>query len=182
MEQVLQTFGGRFVLLLAVILTGAVIAVLSTWALMKQKVTVNEKGQVTEVEVPIFGKLKTTYPAVVTAFLGVALCAYGATHLPSDGVVKKREFGALPAKIQPDPSGSVMQYIVTVAEKSQWFPVSPGFQEPMDIHVPVEFGRDYNLIVAKMLPEPDENGAPRYLMSITPVGILEPQKASDVTK
>jgi len=77
-----DVFGSTPILLLVVILVGGAIAILSTWALLRQTVTVDNTGNVTEIKVPFFGKLKTTYPAVGTAFLGVALVAFAATRIP----------------------------------------------------------------------------------------------------
>lgn len=61
-------------------LTVLVIAGLSVigglWALMKQQVVVDDKGNVSAIEIPFFGKLTTNYPSLVAIFLGVALSAF----------------------------------------------------------------------------------------------------------
>jgi hypothetical protein len=46
------------------------------WALIAQKVVVNESGEPTAIEVPVFGKMQTNYPSLVAVFLGVALAVY----------------------------------------------------------------------------------------------------------
>ena len=44
--------------------------------MLGQKVVVDDNGNVTEIEVPFFGKLKTNVPSLVSIFLGVALVAF----------------------------------------------------------------------------------------------------------
>lgn len=45
------------------------------WALVKQKPVVDENGNLTAVDLPLFGKVQTNYPSLVSIFLGTALCA-----------------------------------------------------------------------------------------------------------
>ncbi|HET9068853.1 MAG TPA: hypothetical protein VFN28_09415 [Amaricoccus sp.] len=43
------------------------------WVLFRQKVVVDEKGAVSEIDIPLVGKLKTNYPSLVAIMLGIAL-------------------------------------------------------------------------------------------------------------
>lgn len=43
------------------------------WILFRQKVVVDEKGAVSEVDIPLIGKLKTNYPSLIAIMLGIAL-------------------------------------------------------------------------------------------------------------
>jgi hypothetical protein len=44
--------------------------------LFRQKIVVNEKGEVTSVEIPLLGKLKKNYPSLAEIFFGVFLAAF----------------------------------------------------------------------------------------------------------
>ncbi len=108
-------FGSTSILLLAVIVIGGIVAILSTAALLRRQVVVDSDGNVTEIKIPFFGKMKTTYPAAGTAFLGVVLVAFAITRipdskaseplvpfelevkLPDDDSFKTLSFGAIPS-------------------------------------------------------------------------------------
>jgi hypothetical protein len=65
----------EIIFLLAMI--GSVVTLVGSMVfLFKQKTIVNQNGEVTEVEVPFFGKVKSNYPSIVTGFLGAALAAF----------------------------------------------------------------------------------------------------------
>jgi hypothetical protein len=54
-------------------------------ALLSQKIYMDAAtGEATEVDVPLFGKIKSNYPALVFAFLGIALagCAFQKAYPP----------------------------------------------------------------------------------------------------
>ena len=65
-------------LLIAVLLLVISLAVClgGIWALLRQKVIVSEQGEITSVEIPFFGKIKTNYPSLIAIFLGIALAAF----------------------------------------------------------------------------------------------------------
>ncbi len=66
---------GDTVALIAVIVFGLV-ALIGAYALLRQKLIVDDSGNVIEVEIPIFGKIKSNYPSVVAIFIAAALCAF----------------------------------------------------------------------------------------------------------
>ena len=60
--------------ILALVLLIALCAVVGgLWALVKQQVVVDESGVVSEIEIPLVGKLKTNYPSLVAIMLGIGL-------------------------------------------------------------------------------------------------------------
>lgn len=65
---------------------GLLIALLATigglWALVKQQVVVDSKGHVSEIEIPLFGKLKTNYPSLVAIVAGMGLAAFIVNRVP----------------------------------------------------------------------------------------------------
>ncbi len=65
-------------LLIAVLLLVISLAVClgGIWALLRQKIIVSEQGEITSVEIPFFGKIKTNYPSLIAIFLGIALAAF----------------------------------------------------------------------------------------------------------
>jgi len=48
-------------------------------ALLKQKVVVDDNGQVTDIEIPLLGRFRSNYPSLVALVLGIIL-AYTALH------------------------------------------------------------------------------------------------------
>lgn len=58
-------------------MVGSVITLVGSMIfLFKQKTVVDQNGHVTEVEIPLFGKVKSNYPSIVTGFLGAGLAAF----------------------------------------------------------------------------------------------------------
>jgi hypothetical protein len=60
---------------LVALLISLTLAVCGVLSLFRQKIYRSDDG-VTEIDVPIFGKMKSNYPAVAFSFLGVALAAF----------------------------------------------------------------------------------------------------------
>lgn len=52
---------------------GAVLALGSLYLLLKQKPVVDQQGNVTEVDIPLFGKLRSNYPSLVAFFIAAFL-------------------------------------------------------------------------------------------------------------
>lgn len=74
-----------FALLIAltVVLGGLII-------LGKQKIVVNDEGQVTSVDVPFLGKVRTNYPSVVAIFFGILLAAFVLQQIPFHPVTERQ--------------------------------------------------------------------------------------------
>lgn len=61
-------------LLLGMVLVAALSAVVGgLWILSKQQVVVTENGDISEIDIPFFGKLSTNYPSLIAILLGIAL-------------------------------------------------------------------------------------------------------------
>jgi hypothetical protein len=63
----------RFVLSLGSMIIGLILGLGSLYILLKQKPVVDASGNVTEVDIPWFGKVKTNYPSVGALLIGAAL-------------------------------------------------------------------------------------------------------------
>lgn len=65
--------------------------------LFKQKTVVNDKGEVTSVEIPILGKIKSNYPSVGICMIGAGLAVYTISRLdpPRDTVELATSFSLL---------------------------------------------------------------------------------------
>src|SRR5262245_61089465 len=77
----------RFILSLASVIVGAIFGVSSLYLLFRQTPVVDAAGNVTEVELPLFGKLKTNYPSLVAFFIGAFLVWFPLNRWPSPQVV-----------------------------------------------------------------------------------------------
>lgn len=53
-----------------------VVTVGGVWALLRQKVVVDKIGNVTEIEIPFFGKLRTNYPSLVAIFMALGVSVF----------------------------------------------------------------------------------------------------------
>lgn len=62
-----------FVISLGVLLIGFLICAGSIVALLRQKVVVDEAGHVSQIEIPLLGKLKTNYPSLIGIAIGAVL-------------------------------------------------------------------------------------------------------------
>ena len=110
------------VLLLVVIAIGGIVAILSTWALLRQKVVVDSSGNVTEIEIPFIGKMKTSYPALGTAFLGVFMVTFAVTNIPD----RPNSSPLVPMQLEvsiPDGEEFTMLFLGAIPSK-QWVPVT----------------------------------------------------------
>lgn len=65
-----------FVIALAVLAVGLLICCGSLYVLLHQKIVVDESGNVSEIELPVIGKLKTNYPSLIGLGIG-AMLSYG---------------------------------------------------------------------------------------------------------
>ena len=77
------------ILLMGVLLISLLTIVGGLIVLLKQKIVVTEKGAVSSVELPWFGKLSTNYPSLIAVLLGVGLAFHVTTKL-DPGFTAKR--------------------------------------------------------------------------------------------
>jgi hypothetical protein len=68
---------------------GAILALGSLYILLKQKSVIDQNGQVTEIEIPIFGKLKTNYPALAALFMSALLIWFPLYKFPPPPTVNR---------------------------------------------------------------------------------------------
>jgi len=72
----------RFILSLLGILSGFVFGVLGIYLIRKQKFVRNPSTGSIEIELPIFGRIKTNYPSIACVFLGAFLIFYSLYSCP----------------------------------------------------------------------------------------------------
>jgi hypothetical protein len=102
----------RFVLSLGCMAVGAVLAIGSLYLLLKQRPVVDQSGNVTEIDIPLFGKLKTNYPSLGALFIAAFLVWFPLHILPAPPAVNRIPVsGKITLQGKP-PSGGVMVGIV----------------------------------------------------------------------
>ena len=62
-----------FIVTVIVLLTGLVIIFAGVFLLFREKIFLNEQGNVISITIPWMGKLKTNYPSVVAIFIGAGI-------------------------------------------------------------------------------------------------------------
>lgn len=72
------------------------------WALLKQKTVVDANGNVTEIEIPVFGKLKTNYPSLGAILIGAALALVIIQRTPAEQDKRSLTARILIDKTQPN--------------------------------------------------------------------------------
>jgi hypothetical protein len=132
----------------------AIAAVGGIVALVTQKVFVDNQGHVTEVELPLLGKLRTNYPSLVAIFLGVAL-AYLVLHK----ITLKPEMVPITAKILVEHPGSEISPQVFVGVIPQEYHVVKNNVTgvPQEVTVMVRKDDNYHVVVYTVT-RIDENG------------------------
>lgn len=89
-----------FYILTIGMLISTIICAGGVWALLKQKVLLDANThEVTSVEIPFFGKVKTNYPSIVAIFIGAAL-----SYTIIDGVKIEDPVIDLEARVKLDDS------------------------------------------------------------------------------
>ena len=90
-----------------VLIISLVVCMGGLYALVKQKIVVNEKHEITSVELPVIGKIKTNYPSLAAVFLGIALAFIVYFRWPIPG--EQHEKMPLVATIQISSSDRTMR-------------------------------------------------------------------------
>lgn len=144
----------------------AIICLGGVFALLKQKIIVDESGNPTSVDIPLLGKIQTNYPSLVAIFLGVALSAY---------VLNSTKFN--PDTIELEASvtlheGSKARDVFVGAIPSRYLKhannISPGATGKVKISVD---DVDTYSVVAFMVVKVDEDGKALYALSHGPAEI-----------
>lgn len=72
------------------------------WALLKQKTVVDKAGNVTEIEIPVLGKLKTNYPSLGAILIGAGLAVFVIERTPAEQDKRSLTARLLIDKTQPN--------------------------------------------------------------------------------
>jgi hypothetical protein len=129
---------------IGVLLIAALAMIGGVVALLKQKVVVDQSGQVTGIELPLLGKFNTNYPSLVAVAIGAAL-AYGVYHkvtIVPDSMVTNARVDVEPAGVRTKP-----QVFVVIPQEYHLVKtdVTPG--ETTTIPVTVRKASNYHVIV-----------------------------------
>ncbi len=115
--------------------------------LFHQKIIVNEQGEVTSVEIPLLGKLKTNYPSLAAIFIGVFLAAFVWNKWT---IELKSENMPLVAKINLEhasPNARKDVFVGVIPQKYHIFENGVLPNTPHDIIISVEKSADYQFVV-----------------------------------
>lgn len=142
-------------------LVGLVAVLGGIWALLKQTVVVDQAGQVTSIDIPFLGKMKTNFPSLIAVFLGVALVGFVMNKVSiTDENVKL--VGGL--KVEDLVEGSTVVVGVIPAGYSQ--PVTSGNGQESMFQIDVDKGSSYTVIAYAVTAI--ENGRPVYSLVAGP--------------
>jgi len=143
------------VLLIAALAVGGAIT-----ALLTQKVVVDQEGHVTEIELPVLGRLKTNYPSIGALALGLVL-AYAVLHKTT----LEPEMVPLTAKILVEHPTAQVRPQVFVGVIPQEYHVVNNLTsgEPHEVTLMVRKGGNYHVVVYTVTGI-DENGHARKVV------------------
>lgn len=73
------------IILLSLAMLGAMLLIVGGLILLNKQILIKDSvtGKISEVELPVFGKIKTNYPSLIAIFLGPAIIFYVVGRLPS---------------------------------------------------------------------------------------------------
>jgi hypothetical protein len=138
-----------------ILLIAALTAAGGVAALITQKVFVDRDGHVTEIELPLLGKLRTNYPSLVAVALGVALA-----YMVLNKITLKPEMIPITAKILVEHPGSEISPQVFVGVIPQAYHVVKNnvtSGTPQEVTVMVRKDDNYHVVVYTVTGI-DENG------------------------
>lgn len=140
------------------------------WALIHQHVVVDKNGQITEFELPFFGKLKTNAPALVAIMLGSAIAYVVVTRVPveTDRIPLVAE---VTVKDTPRGTAVVVGAIPNRYLRSSNVPVSG---ERHEVFFDVDRGDDYTVIAYTVLPRADSSTSFDVVQGPARPGATEP--------
>ena len=143
-------------LLVALIIAGGGIAFL-----FKQKMVVDDKGNVTHVEIPLFGKIKSNYPSVGICLIGAGLAVYTISRVdpPHDLIELDASFN-----IEEDAIFADVPLLLAAVPQGYFHHANPGNERSGSLSFNVDSNSEYTVLVLK-LTEITEGGVARYSMS-----------------
>ncbi|WP_216640102.1 hypothetical protein [Rhodovulum sp. P5] len=135
---------------------------------------VTEEGHVTDIEIPLLGKVKSNYPSVIIAFIGAAILIYTVSRVDPEvptidlsaavGVAEGTQTSSLPVIIAAVPQ----QYLgLTTLDEAG--------RGKFDFKVERTHDTAYNVVVLQPV-EITEDGITRYQSIHGPAEITEDQK------
>ncbi|KZK94797.1 MULTISPECIES: hypothetical protein [unclassified Pseudovibrio] len=144
-----------FILALTGILFGGLIAILSVYALIKEKRFVDNEGRVVELELPFFGKLKTNAAPIAVTFIGGGLIVFCLQQFGNSPNLTE-----LVATVRIEQPHSVNMVALAVVS-DEWDSVeSWGSEEELEIKLTVPSNwKSYN---GYLVPLGDPDVAPRF--------------------
>lgn len=136
------------VIAVIVLIIAAIAVIGGVVELLKQRVIVDPiSGQVIEIEIPGFGKVKTNYPSVAAIFLGLAMAAGVLQWLAVE--IEQMPFTATVTVRNPDSTerktADVFLSVIPQRYKRSQSGVSTN--KPVDIKLNVDKGEQYDVIV-----------------------------------
>ncbi|SIO29517.1 hypothetical protein SAMN05444722_1269 [Rhodovulum sp. ES.010] len=142
--------------------------------LFKQKTVVTQEGQVTDIDIPFLGKVRSNYPSIIVAFIGAAVMIFTVSRvdptvptidLSADvGVAEGSRRSGLPVIIAAVPQ----QYLgLTTLDETG--------KGKFDFTVEKTPGTAYNVVVLQPV-EVTEDGITRYQSIHGPAQVTEDQK------
>jgi hypothetical protein len=137
-----------FVISLVGLAIAGIISAGGIWALLKNRVVVDEKGEVvgTEVEIPFVGRLKTGAPSIAAVFIGAALCFW----------IVDKQIAEMPQKplqaeiLLPDVSQAGALIVGAVPQRYMTLANNVGADGRARIEIPVDEPDTYQVIAFKV--------------------------------
>lgn len=137
------------------------VAMGGVWALIRQKVIVNEQGEVTSVEIPFFGKLKTNYPSLVAIFFGIALAAFVWQRVTVEKVTMPLRVKVTVEHDRVDARNDV--FLGVIPQQYHIFENGVTANSPKEIELDVEQPGDYQVVVYTITGVGSDGSARRVL-------------------
>lgn len=140
--------------------------------LFRQKTVVNENGEVTSIEIPLFGKLKSNYPSIGICFIGAAL-AVAVMARVEPKVAQVAQIGlAAEVGLAEAASASGLPLYVAVVPQEYLRSTTPNAAGVNPLSFEVDSGKAYNVVVLR-LAEITEDGRTRYQSTYGPAVLCD---------
>lgn len=135
----------QFYILLIATVGGVATMLLAVVFLFRQKTVVDQEGHVTEVEIPLFGKIKSNYPSVGLAIIGAGLCAFAINTTAPDPVVRV----TLNAQVRDEIGTHDLPVQVGVVPQEYFRSGNLGENGQSSFSFGVDAGKDYQVVVLR---------------------------------
>lgn len=134
--------GPGYIIYILGMVVGLIICGGATYAMIKQKVVVDDAGEISSVEIPFLGKLKTNYPSLLAVFIGAGLVGY---------IVSRSEIAVETASLEATltiPSAANGNHVFVAAIPTRYLESANAFQagEPSTFKLTVDKREAYNVV------------------------------------